>query len=87
MDLTLLNFYLEKINKKFDVFYYLKLIRYLKNLKKIILTNQVEKVIFDTLSSNFYSFCIDDKNYEVDFIIKKLDKDKIKKLFQIQYNK
>ncbi len=57
--------YLNKINEKFEIFYYLKWIRQFKNLKKFIFKDSRERTIFKLLSSNAYNLQIKDFNDEL----------------------
>jgi hypothetical protein len=57
--------YIDKINEKFDIFYYLKWIRQFKNLKKFIFHGKNESTIFKLLANNTYDVTIND--YDDDF--------------------
>lgn len=50
------------MNKKFDIFYYLKWIKQFKNLKKFVFEKN-DKAIFKLLSKNVYDLFITDYNY------------------------
>jgi len=64
-DLKLQETYVNKINEKFDIFYYFRLIRQFKNLKKYIFKEDNESQIFKILASNAYDLSI--KDYNDDF--------------------
>jgi len=59
-DISMLEFYKEKINKKFDIFNYLKWYREFSNIKSFILSRRNEKTIFEILAKNFYEIKIDE---------------------------
>jgi len=64
-DLKLQETYVYKIYEKFDIFYYFRLIRQFKNLKKYIFKEDNESQIFKILASNAYDISI--KDYNDDF--------------------
>jgi len=64
-DLKLKETYVNKINEKFDIFYYLRWLRQFKNLKKYIFKEENEPQIFKILASDAYKVSI--KDYNDDF--------------------
>ncbi len=64
-DLKLKETYVNKINEKFDITYYLRWLRQFKNLKKYIFKEENEPQIFKILASDAYKVSI--KDYNDDF--------------------
>jgi len=64
-DLKLQETYVNKIVEKFDIFYYLRLIKQFKNLKKYIFKEENEPHIFKILARQEYNVSI--KDYNDDF--------------------
>jgi len=59
LELRLLKTFIEKINKKFDIFNYLKRIKEVKNLEEYVFNNEKNLLVFKILSKNFYDLKIE----------------------------
>jgi hypothetical protein len=53
-DFKMLEKFNGKINKKFEIFYYLKWLRNFKNIKEFVLENKTNSQTFDILAKHFY---------------------------------
>jgi len=73
--LKLQNFYLEKLNRKIEIFYYLKWIRQFKNLKKYIFKKDNEPEIFRILATHAYTIK-DTDHHDIENLIKKKNNEK-----------
>jgi len=58
-ELRLLKRFVEKINKKFDIFNYLKTVREVKNLEEYVFKDNKNLAIFKILAKNFYELRIE----------------------------
>jgi len=56
----LIELFNDKINSKFDIFYYLKWIRKFKNFKEYVFANKINEKSFDCLANIFYRVKISD---------------------------
>lgn len=61
-DFKLLELFNDKIKRKFDVFYYLNMIRKLKFLKQYALKDKISPKAFNAIAENFYVIKISDFN-------------------------
>jgi len=61
-DIKLQETYVDKINQKFDITYYLRWLRQFKNLKKYIFKEENEPQIFKIFAGNTYNVSIEDYN-------------------------
>jgi len=76
LELRLLKKFVEKINKKFDIFNYLKRVREVKNLEEYVFKDHKNLAIFKILSRNIYEVTIDSKEIS-DKSQKEIHKNKI----------
>jgi len=59
LEMRLLKKFIDKINKKFDIFNYLKRVKEMKNLEDFLFENENNFLIFKILSRNLYEIRID----------------------------
>jgi len=76
----LLNKFFEKIQKKVDIFHYLKMLGKIENMKEFLLREKGGSILFDALCTNIYYVKVN-KNYDCSFLTK--EKKKINKIESI----